>query len=108
MKTISVTDEVYEKIKDLIPNNKELDSFIGNNFYIRTVTYHCTCKIVGIIAGRFFKLENASWIPDTPRFYNFINDGALDEVEPYGDSFLAIDVIVEIIPWKHPLPNKQL
>jgi len=109
MKLISVSDEIYDKIKELLPENKNIDNLVGGVFYIRTVTYHCICKITGILAGKFLILETPAWIPDTPRFYNFINEGVLDEVEPYGDkSYLSIDVIVELIPWKHPIPNKQL
>jgi hypothetical protein len=111
MKTLQVSEETYEKIKDQLSSEEQydIDSFeelVGQKLFIRTVTYHLVGKVEKII-GHFFQLKDASWIADSGRFMQAIKDGNLDEVEPVGDAFVNINSITDMFPWRHSLPNKQ-
>lgn len=57
--------------------------------------------------GQFFELEDASWIPDTGRFMQFLN-GELNEVEPTGKHFVNIETVVDFFEYKHNLPKDQI
>ena len=111
MKTLNISEETYNKIKDQLMseeklNVNELNDLIGQKLFIRTVTYHLVGKLTKII-GNLWQLEDASWVADSGRFMNAIKDGSLDEVEPVGEAFVNSNSIVDIFPWKHNLPNKQ-
>ena len=111
MKTLNISEETYNKIKDQLMseeklNVNELNDLIGQKLFIRTVTYHLVGKLTKII-GNLWQLEDASWVADSGRFINAIKDGSLDEVEPVGEAFVNSNSIVDIFPWKHNLPNKQ-
>ena len=110
-KTIEVSDETYDKIKDQLSDDEiidvsSLEDFIGQKLFIRTVTYHCVGKVENI-SGNLMELSTASWIADSGRFSNAIKDGTLDEVEPVGQMWVNLQSIVDIFPWKHKLPTKQ-
>ena len=80
---------------------------IGEQVFIRTVTYHAVGKIANI-SDKFLTLEHASWVADSGRFHNALRDGTLDEVEPIPGVYrVNIDSIVDICEWKHPLPTEQ-
>lgn len=111
MKTINISEETYEKIKEQLQEEERIDvnsydDFIGKKMFFRTVTYHCLGKVIKII-GSFFQLETASWIPDDGRFMQFIKEGKLNEVEPVGTMFINITTVVDMFLWKHSLPTKQ-
>jgi hypothetical protein len=111
MKTLTISDETFELIKDKLKEEekfdlKDLQDFVGKSFFIRTVTYHLTGKVTKIV-GNFLILEDASWIADSGRFMQAIKDGVLNEVEPVGDAMVNINSIVDMFPWKHDLPKKQ-
>ena len=95
-----------EAVKDYFNDFNGLESLIGSKLFIRTVTYHCTGRVVGLKDG-FFQLEDAAWIADSGRFMNAIKGGVLDEVEPVGRMWVAINSIVDFFPWNHDLPNEQ-
>lgn len=110
-KTIEISDETYEAIKDqLLPDEKidisSLDDLIGHKFFFRTVTYHLVGEVVNVI-GSIVELRDASWIADSGRFMNAIKDGELNEVEPVGDAFLNIQTVTDFFPWNHKLPGEQ-
>jgi len=110
-RTIEVSEETYEKIKDQIGEEEiteveELDDMIGKKFFFRTVTYHMTGEVVKRI-GHILELKNAAWIADSGRFEQAIKEGNLSEVEPVGQAFINLDSVVDFFPWKHKLPNKQ-
>ena len=111
MKTIEVSEETYEKIKDklLTEEVKEINTFtdlIGQKIFFRTVSYFMLGRVKKQI-GKIIELENASWIPCTGRFMQFIKDGKLDEVEPTGQHFVNSEMIVDFFIWKHDLPKDQ-
>ena len=110
MKTIKISNEVYEKIKDQLDDVKEINSFpdmIGKKYFFRTVSYFALGRVTKQI-GSFFELEDASWIPDTGRFMQFLKDGKLEEVEPTGQHFVNIEMVVDFFEWKYDLPKEQL
>lgn len=110
-RTLEVSDETYERIKQQIGEDcfKEIQSLkdmIGEKYYFRTVTYHLTGRVKKVI-GNLLELENAAWIADSGRFMNAIKEGKLNEVEPVGRAYINIDTVTDIFPWKHPLPETQ-
>ena len=115
-KTLEISDETYEKIKDQLDEGEDFEledyeDFVGKKLFIRTVTYHLTGEvkeIIGFGTVKFFHLKNASWIADSGRFEQAIKDGELNEVEPVGEAFVNVNSITDMFPWKHKLPNKQI
>lgn len=111
-KTIEVSDEIWEKIKDQVGSDfKEIQNYedlVGQKLYLRTVTYAAVGEVKKIV-GRFVHLKTASWVADTGRFMNFIKDGVQSnsEIEPVGEMFLNMDTVVDFFIWKHKLPTDQ-
>ena len=110
-KTIEISDETFEKLKDQLGAGemKEINNYedmVGGKFFFRGVTMYHLGEVKKVV-GRFVFLKNASWIPDTGRFMQFIKDGVLNEVEPVGDAFVNMDTVVDFFPWKHALPTNQ-
>jgi hypothetical protein len=110
-KTIEISDESYEKIKDQLLADElvdisTLDDLVGQKLFIRTVTYHMTGKVVKRM-GAFIQLEDAAWIADSGRFSNALKTGSLDEVEPVGTMWVNLSSVVDFFPWKHKLPTDQ-
>jgi len=81
---------------------------IGDNYFIRTVTFHYTGRMKAVYAGEIM-LENAAWVADDGRFADAINTGTLSEVEPYpeGEVIINRSSIVDacVVAWA--LPRKQ-
>lgn len=84
----------------------EYNEFIGQQLFIRTVTYYCIGKVEKI-TGKFLELSTGSWVADSGRFMNAIKEGTLSEVEPTGKMWVSIDSIVDMFPWVHELPTRQ-
>jgi hypothetical protein len=79
---------------------------LGKAYFIRTVSYHLTGRLVAI-DGQFLILEQAAWIADSGRFTQALRDGKLDEVEPVGTAIVNNQSIVDAFPWHHALPEVQ-
>lgn len=110
MKTLEISDETYNLIKDQLTADElvdisTLDDLVGQKLFIRTVTYHMTGKVVKRM-GAFIQLEDAAWIADSGRFNEAIKDGTLSEVEPVGTAWVNLSSVVDFFPWKHKLPTK--
>lgn len=110
-RTIEISEETYEKIREQLQADElvdvsSLDDLVGKKFFIRTVTYHMTGKVVKRM-GTFIQLEDAAWIADSGRFSQAILNGELDEVEPVGTMWVNLSSIVDFFPWKHKLPTEQ-
>src|SRR4030042_2859397 len=110
-KTLTVSDETYDIIKDQLQTEEKLDlsatkDMIGKSFFFRTVTYHLVGRVTSVF-GKFLQLESASWVADSGRFMTAIKTGALDEVEPVGIAFVNLDAVTDFFPWKHDLPKEQ-
>lgn len=111
MRTLEVSEETYEKIKDQLLQEevKEINSFsdlIGKKIFFRTVSYFVLGRLKKQI-GKIVELEDASWIPCTSRFMQFLQNGELDEVEPTGQHFVNSEMVVDFFIWKHKLPKDQ-
>lgn len=111
MKTIQISDECFEKLKDQLTEEEKIDytgleSLVGKKFFFRTVTYHLVGMVTKVM-GSFLILENASWIADSGRFMNCIKEGKINEVEPVGTAFINISTVTDFFPWKFDLPNEQ-
>lgn len=110
-KTIEISDETYEKIKDQLLADElvdisTLDELVGQKLFIRTVTYHMTGEVIKRM-GDFIQLKDAAWIADSGRFSDAIKNGTLSEVEPVGTMWVNLSSIVDFFPWKHKLPKDQ-
>ncbi len=111
MKTINVSDETYEKIKEQLEENEKidlssLDELIGKKLFLRTVTYHLLGKCVKKF-GNFVQLEEASWVADSGRFMDFLNKGEINEVEPVDTVWVNLNTVTDFYIWKHKLPKEQ-
>jgi hypothetical protein len=84
---------------------------VGENYFIRTVTYHLTGKVKDIV-GKFLVLEKCSWIADSGRFSDAMEKG-IDkqenaEVEPFShDVFVNSDSITDAMVYPYTLPDEQ-
>ena len=111
MKTINISDETFELIKNQLCDAEKIDvssleDLVGKNWFFRTVTYHMVGKVTKVM-GSFLILECASWIADSGRFMNCIKEGKLNEVEPVGTCFINILTVTDFFPWLHSLPKEQ-
>uniref|UniRef100_A0A6M3M1P2 Uncharacterized protein n=4 Tax=viral metagenome TaxID=1070528 RepID=A0A6M3M1P2_9ZZZZ len=106
MRTLQVSEEIYEKIKEQLEDINYHTDLIGKAYFFRTVTFHSVGRVVKVI-GQFLELEEASWVADSGRFMQAIQNGQLNEVEPVGTAFVNIQSIVDFFPWKHALPKEQ-
>ena len=113
------TDNLIRQIKEalaskavILETNKKLVPFeIGKGYFIRTVTYHLTGKVVDII-GDFLVLDKASWIADSGRFGEALKKGIdkneNSEIEPFGQKvFLNLTAIVDACEYPHSLEFSQ-
>ena len=111
MKTINVSEETYEAIKNQLSVSEvaeidNLSDLVGRSFFFRTVTYHLIGRVEKII-GNIVELSTASWVADSGRFMQAIKEGTLSEVEPVGRAFLNFSSVTDFFPWSHPLPITQ-
>jgi hypothetical protein len=113
MKTLNISDDTYELIKDQLQIEEKTDissmnDLIGEKVFFRTVTYHIVGKIEKII-GNVYQLSKASWIADSGRFSDAIKNGfgSSAEIEPLGEWFVNINAVTDFGEWKHDLPTKQ-
>jgi hypothetical protein len=80
-----------------LKTDHELPFEIGKEYFMRTVTYHLTGRVIDIV-GKFLVLEDAAWIADSGRFSQFFtNPNESLEVEPFGDRnvFVNTDSITD-------------
>jgi hypothetical protein len=84
-----------------------IDSYIGKNIFVRTVTHHYTGRLAAA-DERFLKLEDAAWIADDGRFADALSTGKLNEVEPFpGECLVAVGALLDVCEWEHELPRSQ-
>lgn len=82
---------------------------IGENYFIRTVSFHYTGKLLSV-GPQEIVLTDAAWIADDGRFANAIAAGELKEVEPYPDGrevVIGRGAIVDAVAIDWPLPREQ-
>ena len=111
-RTIEISDETYEKIKDqLLTEEKcdvsKLEDLFGKAFFFRTVTYHLIGKVESNPFGKFLKLVNTIWVADSGRFMQCIKNGTISEYEEVGAAFVNLDSVTDFFPWVHKIPRGQ-
>lgn len=108
-KLVELTEEqialLREKGQEVVELS-DLDSLIGQSWFIRTVTYFLVGRVTKRV-GPFLLLEEASWVADTGRFMEAIKNGTLSEVEPVGPALVNVSAVVDMFPWAHELPTDQ-
>lgn len=76
---------------------------IGEKYFIRTATFFHLGRLKEV-SGKWLILEDASWIADTGRFYDFLKNGKCNEYEGFQDDvFIPLDSVIDITKWKHEL-----
>lgn len=112
-RTLEISDETWEKIKDQLSGDEavdvsKLEDFVGKKLLIRTVTYHMVGEVEKIV-GKFFQMKNSSWVADSGGFHDALKDGfsSSADLEPTTQAWLNIDSIVDMFVWKHDLPKKK-
>lgn len=81
---------------------------VGKNYFIRTVTFYYTGRLVRVLANELV-LEEVAWIADTGRFSDALVSGDFSEVEPFqaGEIIIGRGSIVDASEWQKPLPRTQ-
>jgi hypothetical protein len=82
---------------------------IGENYFIRTVTYHYSGKLVAVYDNEIV-LADCAWIADDGRFADALKSGEFNEIEPYPEDeevIIGRGSIVDAHIFNHPLPTKQ-
>jgi len=97
--------ELLEIVKT---KNKNSHSFVvGEQYLIRTVTFFYTGRLKSV-TDTDLVLSNAAWIADTGRFYNALESGKFDEIEPFtSDVIVARGGIIDATIWNNNLPKDQ-
>ena len=102
-------NKVESKKSTLEYKKMEVPFKVGKAYLFRTITYFTVGKVKAVV-GNFlvFEEKTLSWIADTGRFQQAINDGKLNEVEPVDvEGGLNINSIVDYYSWIHSLPRIQ-
>ena len=81
---------------------------VGKAYFIRTVTFYYTGRLVRVTAQELV-LEDAAWIADTGRFADALEKGDFSEVEPYPAQEVIIGrgAVIDAVLWEKALPKKQ-
>lgn len=81
---------------------------IGANYFIRTVTFHYTGKLVAVFDHELL-IEDAAWIADNGRFMQAVATGAFNEIEPFPDGQVVIGrgSIIDAVSIPFALPRNQ-
>ena len=82
---------------------------IGKNYFIRTVTFHYTGKLIEV-GNQELILTNCAWIADSGRFTQAIRKGEYNEVEPFPEDAQVIigrNTIVDAVMIETKLPISQ-
>lgn len=85
------------------------DPWIGKNIAIRGVTMIDIGRLIAVYPQELV-IEDASWIPETERWAQFLLSGAYKECEPYPDGQRVVigrGAICEVAEWVHLLPRQQ-
>lgn len=112
-RTIEISDETWEKIKDQLSEDETVDvsnlvDFVGKKLLIRTVTYHMVGEVEKVV-GKFFQMKNSTWVADSGGFHDALKSGfsSTADLEPTTQAWLNTDSIVDMFVWKHELPKKK-
>lgn len=112
--SIKIEDLTIKQVRDLseLFSEKPTDPHpyrVGKSYIIRTVTMITIGRLVAVHANEIVLIE-ASWIPETGRYKQFIADGMINECEPYPEDLHVIvgrGSIIDCCEWRNPLPREQ-
>ena len=80
---------------------------IGQVYFIRSVTHYYIGRLVSV-TDTDLVLSDASWIPCTARFHNFLKEGKQNEVEPFVDDVIvARGGIIDATLYQQAIPRTQ-
>jgi hypothetical protein len=86
---MNIEDLTLKQIRDLLRSifNTEATTQphpyeIGKTYFLRTVTYHFTGRLVAVFAQELL-FEDCAWIPEDGRFADAVATGNFHEVEPF-------------------------
>ena len=80
---------------------------IGQNYFVRTVTYFFTGRLVDVFQYELV-FEDAAWIPDTGRYSDSFKTGQHAEVEPLEVPIIVGRLaIIDCTIWNKELPRIQ-
>ena len=82
---------------------------IGKNVIVRTVTMIYTGRLISVTDSDFI-LNECSWIPETGRYMDFVENGNVNECEPYPselDVFINRGSLLDMCELKKSLPRSQ-
>ena len=96
-----------KSINQLVGKTTSSPYEIGKNYAIRTVTMIDVGRLVDV-TDQELVLEDASWIPDTGRFHEFLQTGKANEVEPFPDGKVIVGrgAIIDGCIWPFDLPRQ--
>lgn len=110
---MNIDDLTIGQVKQLAgflsPEQKASPFVVGEKYLFRTVTHIDVGEVVAV-HGDFLELKNASWIADTGRYYDCLNGGVFNEVEPYPSTvktFINSATLIDFVTWPHELPSEQ-
>ena len=80
---------------------------VGKCYFIRTVTMYYVGRLTAVTDSDIV-LADASWIPDTGRFSDFMKSGTPNEAEPFfGDAIVFRGGMIDAREWPHKLPSER-
>lgn len=83
---------------------------IGENYFIRTVTFHYTGRLKAVYDNELV-IDTAAWIAVDGRYADAVAKGTYSEIEPYPDDrevIIGRGSVVDAVIITHPLPRKQV
>lgn len=80
---------------------------VGKAYLIRCVTHYQLGRVVSV-SPKWVVMDDASWIADTGRFYDFLTKHEANEVEPFPDPVIvSTGAIVDAVRFHGELPRIQ-
>lgn len=114
--SININDLTLGQIKEIQGLNLGLSApvsepatpwVVGEQYFIRTITYHATGRLTAIYPGELV-LDDAAWIADSGRFTDALIKGDFDEIEPFpGAVIISRSSIVDATVFSGLLPRHQ-
>ncbi len=125
MTTININDLTLGQIKEIqaltsltvlavpspeVLNNPSNNPYSeGKNYIVRTVTMIFTGRLVEVWPQELV-LVDAAWIPETERYMQFVDTGAVRECEPFPEGrrlVIGRGAVLDAITLEKPLPRSQ-
>ena len=107
-KEIIIDGEKYIPAKEAKQVGRSTKAFkVGDEIFVRTVTYHYTGRVVDVTDGFVF-LEDCAWIADSGRFTEFMGGGNPSEAEIYGDREVGVNIASIVDFSKRKLVTEQI